>query len=102
LIDLDPHQVAPVPYHRTPDGTKSDTIFILHTSGSTGIPKPLFYTNEFVARVYNTQTLTPPGGYRSIDGELRKGDSLVTLPPFHIAGLVFTLIFPALYESIPV
>lgn len=102
LIDLDPHRVTPVPYHRTPDGTKSDTIFILHTSGSTGIPKPLFYTNEFVARVYNTQTLTPPAGYRSIDGELRKGDSLVTLPPFHIAGLVFTLIFPALYESIPV
>lgn len=102
LIDLEPRQVTPVPYRRTLEGTKSDTIFILHTSGSTGIPKPLFYTNEFVARVYNTQTLVAPDGYRSIDSELRKGTSLVTLPPFHIAGLVFTLIFPALYESIPV
>ena len=102
LIDLDPSQVTSMPYCRTPEEGKSDPIFILHTSGSTGIPKPLFYTNEYVARVYNTQTLVPPEGYRSIDSELRKGTSLVTLPPFHIAGLVFTLIFPALYESIPV
>jgi thioester reductase-like protein/acyl-coenzyme A synthetase/AMP-(fatty) acid ligase/aryl carrier-like protein len=102
LIDLDPSQVTSTPYRRTPEETKADPIFILHTSGSTGIPKPLFYTHEFVARVYNTQTLVPPDGYRSIDSELRKGTSLVTLPPFHIAGLVFTLIFPALYESIPV
>ena len=102
LIDSDPSQVTSMPYCRTPEEGKSDPIFILHTSGSTGIPKPLFYTNEYVARVYNTQTLVPPEGYRSIDSELRKGTSLVTLLPFHIAGLVFTLIFPAFYESVPV
>lgn len=102
LVDMDPSQAASISYCPNPEEDKSDPIFILHTSGSTGIPKPLFYTNEYVARVYNTQTLVPPDGYRSIDSELRKGTSLVTLPPFHIAGLVFTLIFPALYGSIPV
>jgi acyl-coenzyme A synthetase/AMP-(fatty) acid ligase len=70
LIDLDPDQVFSTPYSRTLEKAKTDPMFVLHTSGSTGIPKPLFYTNEFVARVYDTQTLVPPEGYKSIDKKL--------------------------------
>lgn len=84
------------------EDAKTDPIFILHTSGSTGIPKPLIYTNEFISRIYNTQTLVPPAGFENVNEKLQTGSCLVTLPPFHIAGLAFTLLFPAFYNSIPV
>lgn len=102
LLDLDPKQVCAVPYERSYGNAKADPIFILHTSGSTGVPKPLTYTNEYVARMYNTQALVPPDGFESVNEQLKVGSSLVTLPPFHIAGLAFTLLFPALYGSVPV
>jgi thioester reductase-like protein len=62
----------------------------------------LVYTNEYIARVYNAQTLVPPSGFESVNKKLQSGSCLVTLPPFHIAGLAFTLLFPAFYHSIPV
>jgi thioester reductase-like protein/acyl-CoA synthetase (AMP-forming)/AMP-acid ligase II len=102
LLDLDPDQVRPVTYQKSFEDTKMDPIFILHTSGSTGIPKPLIYTNEFISRLYHTQTLVPPDGFDSVNEKLKTGSCLVTLPPFHIAGLAFTLLLPAFNESIPV
>lgn len=102
LLDLDQDLCRPVSYRRSFEDAKADPIFILHTSGSTGIPKPLIYTNEYIARVYNTQTLVPPPGFESVNKKLQSGSCLVTLPPFHIAGLAFTLLLPAFYHSIPV
>ncbi|KAF2873104.1 hypothetical protein BDV95DRAFT_490710 [Massariosphaeria phaeospora] len=102
LIDLDPSHIQPKTYRKGFENARTDPIFILHTSGSTGIPKPIIYSNEWISRAYNTQTLVPPEGYTSIDEKFRKGCYLVTLPPFHIAGLVLTLIFPAFYKGIPV
>jgi thioester reductase-like protein/acyl-CoA synthetase (AMP-forming)/AMP-acid ligase II len=102
LLDLDQGHVRTVTYHKSFEDARTDPIFILHTSGSTGIPKPLTYTNEYVARVYNTQSLVPPAGFESVSKKLQNGSCLVMLPPFHIAGLAFTLLFPAFYDSIPV
>ena len=102
LLDLDPKHVRVVTHQKSFDDAKTDPIFVLHTSGSTGIPKPLIYTNEYVARMYNAQALIPPVGFESVNRRLQSGACLVTLPPFHIAGLAFTLLFPALYGSIPV
>ena len=102
LLDLDQDRALAMSYQKSFEDAKTDPIFILHTSGSTGIPKPLIYTNEYVARVYNTQTLVPPAGFQSVNKKLQTGSCLVTLPPFHIAGLAFTLLFPAFYHSIPV
>ena len=102
LLDLDPKHVRVVTHQKSFDDAKTDPIFVLHTSGSTGIPKPLTYTNEYVARMYNAQALIPPVGFESVNNQLQSGACLVTLPPFHIAGLAFTLLVPALYGSIPV
>ena len=102
LLDLDPKHVRVVTHQKSFDDAKTDPIFVLHTSGSTGIPKPLTYTNEYVARMYNAQALIPPVGFESVNNQLQSGACLVTLPPFHIAGLAFTLLVPALYGSLPV
>lgn len=102
LLDLEPDHNRPRSYRKSFEDARTDPIFILHTSGSTGIPKPLIYTNEYVARIYNAQALAPPPGFESVNKKLQTGSCLVTLPPFHIAGLAFTVLFPAYYDSVPV
>ena len=65
-------------------GSATTPIFVLHTSGSTGLPKPMIYTNEFVARLVTAATLPPPDGYVDINRYFRTGKFLITLPPFHV------------------
>jgi thioester reductase-like protein/acyl-coenzyme A synthetase/AMP-(fatty) acid ligase len=102
LINLDFSRVTPWPYNKSFEQTRDDPIFVLHTSGSTGIPKPLTYTHEYISRVWHVQTLEPPEGFTSIDEKVRKGSYLVSLPPFHIAGFTLAIIFPAMYGCVPV
>jgi len=102
LINLDPTQVAQQPYNKSFEQTKNNPIFVLHTSGSTGVPKPLTYTHEYISRVWHVQTLNPPEGSTSVDALVRKGSYLVSLPPFHIAGFTLAIIFPAMYGCVPV
>ena len=57
---------------------------IIHTSGSTGIPKPIIWKHESAVRSMNMQFLQPPEGYTSQE-ELFFGKRLyLTLPPFHV------------------
>jgi thioester reductase-like protein/acyl-CoA synthetase (AMP-forming)/AMP-acid ligase II len=102
LISLDPSQVTQWSYRKSFDQTRDDPIFVLHTSGSTGIPKPLTYTHEYISQVWHVQTLEPPEGFTSVDELVRKGSYLVSLPPFHIAGFTLAIIFPAMYGCVPV
>ncbi|KAK2595805.1 hypothetical protein QQS21_006568 [Conoideocrella luteorostrata] len=99
---LNDQDVTDYPYEKTYEQAKHDPICVLHTSGSTGIPKPLIFTNEFVAAVASNTSLQPPEGFDSPNRFLIRGSSLVTLPAFHMAGLAFTLFVPVFNESIPV
>lgn len=58
--------------------------FYRHTSGSTGLPKPLIWTQETGARHHNSTGYPPPEGVTSVDGFTRCKRVLVTVPPFHV------------------
>ncbi|KAJ2978082.1 hypothetical protein NUW58_g7608 [Xylaria curta] len=64
-----------------------EPIWAVHTSGSTGIPKPIIWTSEAVARHQNGSNNAPPEGVPSLDHFLHGKRALTTLPPFHGAGL---------------
>ncbi|KAI7215766.1 acetyl-CoA synthetase-like protein [Hortaea werneckii] len=102
LLDVTPIRSPEKARRRTFAEARKDPIFVLHTSGSTGIPKALTYTNEFVSRVYHAQSLVPTDGFESVNQTYQQGACIVTLPPFHIAGLAFTVLVPAYYGSIPI
>ncbi|KAI0141212.1 putative NRPS-like enzyme [Xylariaceae sp. FL1272] len=55
-----------------------------HTSGSTGLPNPIIWTYEAIARHHNGTVTAPPEGVRSLDHFLRGKRVLTTMPPFHI------------------
>ncbi|KAK5635634.1 hypothetical protein RRF57_011346 [Xylaria bambusicola] len=64
-----------------------------HTSGSTGIPKPLIWTQETAMRHIEASSRDPPDGQTSVDSFIRGKRMLSTLPPFHGAGLMQHLLY---------
>ncbi|KAJ5272905.1 NRPS-like enzyme [Penicillium angulare] len=89
-------------YEKSFEEAQDDPIFVLHTSGSTGIPKPLVYTNEFTSRFANAMSLPAPKGHVSLAEKFLKGSFFTVLPAFHVAGIGFCLIAPSFSECIPV
>ncbi|KAL4891425.1 NRPS-like enzyme [Aspergillus ambiguus] len=74
------------PFNETLADAKSRPLFVLHTSGSTGIPKPITYTHETAARNMRIIGLTPPLGFHS-QSRLLCGRTVFTFPPFHAASI---------------
>jgi acyl-coenzyme A synthetase/AMP-(fatty) acid ligase len=75
----------PYPYDKSFDAARSDPVFVLHTSGSTGIPKPMVYTNEFVWRIYKANTLPARPGAERVDDYFLRGEFFSFLPAFHVS-----------------
>lgn len=83
LIDQD-H--AHYPYEKKFEEARSEPLIVLHTSGTTGFPKPVIWTHDWAASFAEERYLTPPSGYDSMDG-LMQGTRLFSLmPPFHVSG----------------
>ncbi|KAK3331262.1 hypothetical protein B0H66DRAFT_598749 [Apodospora peruviana] len=74
-------------YHKTFQEARWDLLFIIQTSGSTGLPKPLVWTHESGARFMNLSNLDPPDGEDSLDRSFQGKRVIVTLPQFHGAAL---------------
>lgn len=90
------------PYEKLYEEAKDEPIFILHTSGSTGIPKPLIYTHRFVTRTVNLTSLPAPEGFLSGNDTIRSGHWFTFLAPFHISGIGFGLMVSAYNDCVPV
>lgn len=82
LLDQDhPHY----PYEKTFDEARSEPLVVLHTSGTTGFPKPIIWTHDWAASFAKERHLAPPEGYDSMD-QLMLGVRLFSLmPPFHVS-----------------
>ncbi|KAL8827076.1 MAG: hypothetical protein Q9191_003406 [Dirinaria sp. TL-2023a] len=86
-------EVNVYPWQGTFDEVKDKAFVILHTSGSTGIPKPVYVTHGVFAS-NDAHQLIPSLGGRPTFGDLVRGKRyLVALPAFHSANLTFTLGF---------
>ncbi|KAE9381963.1 acetyl-CoA synthetase-like protein [Stipitochalara longipes BDJ] len=77
------------PYNKTYEQAKKDTILFLHTSGSTGNPKPIRINNAFLARMTADELAPVPAGRVLAATTLarKKGVSYMGAPFFHISGV---------------
>ncbi|KAI0188864.1 putative NRPS-like enzyme [Astrocystis sublimbata] len=87
---------------RTYEKNGQDPIWAIHTSGSTGFPKPIIWTSEAIVRHCNGTDATPPGGTPSLDHFERGKRVLTTLPPFHGAGLGQYIFWGIPFGSVPI
>ncbi|KAI1878244.1 uncharacterized protein JN550_000426 [Neoarthrinium moseri] len=77
----------PFQYAKTLDEGLHDPVMIIHTSGSTGLPKPLIWTHETVLRHQNASGSRAVEGIPSLEKLYLGKRVMVTVPPFHGAGL---------------
>ncbi|KAI8627306.1 putative NRPS-like enzyme [Xylariaceae sp. FL1651] len=87
---------------RTYEKNGKDPVWAIHTSGSTGFPKPIIWTSEAIARHHNGTDTAPPEGERSLDHFERGKRVLTTLPPFHGAGLGQYVFWAIPFGSMPI
>ncbi|KAI2996525.1 hypothetical protein CBS147346_9312 [Aspergillus niger] len=68
-----------------------EILAVIHTSGSTGIPKPIFWSHDSACKHMHTTVLDPPEGHESQDSWLFGKRIFLVPPPFHAAGLAYSL-----------
>ncbi|PWY66351.1 acetyl-CoA synthetase-like protein, partial [Aspergillus sclerotioniger CBS 115572] len=74
-------------YTKTYPEAASERMAIIHTSGSTGIPKPVIWTHDSAVKHMHMNVMEPPEGHEC-QGHWGFGKRMyLTLPPFHAAGL---------------
>ncbi|ROW18114.1 hypothetical protein VPNG_00182 [Cytospora leucostoma] len=77
-------EIKPYVLSKTYQELRDDPFVVMHTSGSTGLPKPIIWTQETCNRVLKSKSREAPDGTASVEGTLVNGKRvIVTLPPFH-------------------
>ncbi|ETS80548.1 hypothetical protein PFICI_08077 [Pestalotiopsis fici W106-1] len=101
LLEADP--VPHFPYEKVWKDASKDPFCILHTSGTTGLPKPIRWNNGLLSTVDAVRLLPSVEG----DNDMKPwtslwspGDRLYSAFPFyHGAGMVFNLLMNNFYET---
>ncbi|KAI0856116.1 acetyl-CoA synthetase-like protein [Xylaria cubensis] len=93
LLDADTPE--PFLYERTFDEVKNEPCIVLHTSGTTSLPKPVTLTHGQLA-VFDAQWNIPPvdGRETFLQGIASCPPFLIALPFFHMAGFSMSLWIP--------
>ena len=80
--------VAPYPYNKTFEEAQHDPFVVIHTSGSTGLPKPVIMYHGGLATVDAQHSLPALDGYRpQVESFGSRSRNFVGLPPFHVSQL---------------
>jgi acyl-CoA synthetase (AMP-forming)/AMP-acid ligase II len=82
-------------YSKSYSKAQLDPVMIVHTSGTTGMPKPVIWTNDMLASVDRLHTL--PG---SAATQMAGQSIYCALPVFHTSGMTASLLSPVYLNTI--
>jgi thioester reductase-like protein len=92
LSDLLDGPAVPIyPYEKTFSEARHEPFVVLHTSGSTGLPKLVTPTNGTVASIDAFQRIPFEGGPPTVLSLFKRIRLFMPFPPFHAAGLYIML-----------
>ncbi|KAL9023247.1 MAG: hypothetical protein Q9196_007318, partial [Gyalolechia fulgens] len=95
LEDLLSQRYSHYPYGKTFAEARKEPLVVLHTSGTTAVPKPITFSHDFAASYIQWSQLVPPPGYESQVSLAQSNRFLVSVPFFH-AGNLFASLFDAI------
>ncbi|KAI0429011.1 L-aminoadipate-semialdehyde dehydrogenase [Xylaria sp. FL1042] len=99
---LDSELVPIYPYNKTFKEAASDPFCVLHTSGSTGLPKPIIWKNSLVATVdaYRLLPAAESAGRPPWTSVFNEHDRFYSaFPLYHGAGLIMNILIRAFYGT---
>lgn len=82
-------QARHFPYSKCFEEARQDPLTVMHTSGTTGFPKPITWTHDFVAAFAKQFQLAPPPGFESNDKLYQSNRVFLVFPPFHVGHLLY-------------
>ncbi|KAG6993745.1 abhydrolase domain-containing protein mpaH [Physcia stellaris] len=94
IEDLFDSDFAHYPYEKNFENARHEPLVVLHTSGTTGLPKPIIWTHDWAASFGQERRLHPPLGSESSDGLLYGNRILSLMPPFHASNLFASVMLP--------
>ncbi|RAH43173.1 acetyl-CoA synthetase-like protein [Aspergillus brunneoviolaceus CBS 621.78] len=80
-------EYPPFEFSKTYPEAALEPLIIIHTSRSTGIPKPITWTHETAVKHMRMQTLDPPPGFETQNQWAFGKKMYMMLPPFHAGGV---------------
>ena len=89
---LDAEVVEPYPYNKTFDEAVQDPLCLLHTSGSTGLPKPIVWSHGLIGTMDAVRLLPPTegdGGMAPWTFDWNEGDRIYSSFPMSHVGFPF-------------
>lgn len=72
------------PYEKSFEQARTEPLVVLHTSGTTGLPKPIIWTHDFADSWLYWVSLNGPGGYNNQHTLWSPGRLFFLFPPFHV------------------
>lgn len=72
-------------FDKTFENAKSEPLVVVHTSGTTGIPKPLIYSHDWLASWNEQCQANPPEGYTSLESVCHGVELCAMSPPNHVS-----------------
>ncbi|KAL3461224.1 hypothetical protein BJX64DRAFT_289599 [Aspergillus heterothallicus] len=95
LANLLARDVENYPFSKEYTNLEDDVAIIIHSSGTTGMPKPVPLTHGFIGVWDHNAHIFPEGRKSAFYNDMRPGDRVLsTTPNFHLMGLL------AMFESI--
>ncbi|RFU27752.1 hypothetical protein B7463_g8586, partial [Scytalidium lignicola] len=95
--------IKPYPFSKTWEEIKDGTAWIIHTSGTTGTPKPINITHGYISALDGWNILFERHRPRNITFEHMVGSrTLTAAPPQWVVGVAFNLMTPAFLDMITV
>jgi len=90
------------PYNKTWDEGKHDVVFIIHTSGTTGLPKPIYTVNGFLS-AGNETAHSKKHWPRGIAFDAFMGKTMLSAcPPAWLGGIYTNIILPVTHNTIAI
>lgn len=86
---------APYKWTKTFESHKLEPLVCLHTSGTTGFPKPIIWTHDWANSVVQGDGLPGPAGYERPETifQVPRARTMHLFPPMHASGIITALFF---------